>query len=70
MDNFISQSFDRTTGSKQIRKMWPESLHKYLPKEPEPVKRTRNPKDKEDLPTITAPSQLNTRLVNNLLEEK
>ena len=70
MDNFISQSFDRTTGSKQIRKMWPESLHKYLPKEPEPVKRTRNPKDKEDLPTITAPLQLNTRLVNNLLEEK
>lgn len=70
MDNFISQSFDRTTGSKQIRKMWPESLHKYLPKEPEPVKRTRNPKDKEDLPAITAPSQLKTRLVNNLLEEK
>ena len=70
MDNFISQSFDRTTGSKQIRKMWPESLHKYLPKEPEPVKRTRNPENKEDLPTITAPSQLKTRLVNNLLEEK
>ena len=70
MDNFISRTFDRTTGSKQIRQMWPESLHKYLPKEPEPVKRQRNSKDKEDLPTITAPSQLKTRLVNNLLEEK
>ena len=35
MDNFISRSFDRTTGSKQIRQMWPESLHKYLPKEPD-----------------------------------
>ena len=69
MDNFISITFDRTTGSKQIRQMWPESLHKYLPKEPEPVKRQRNSKDKEDLPTITAPSQLNTRLVNNLLEK-
>tara|TARA_Y100000310_G_scaffold338038_1_gene426633 strand:+ start:59 stop:619 length:561 start_codon:yes stop_codon:yes gene_type:complete len=70
MDNFISRTFDRTTGSKQIRQMWPESLHKYLPKEPDPVKRQRNSKDKEDLPTITAPLQLNTRLVNNLLEEK
>ena len=69
MDNFISRTFDRTTGSKQIRQMWPESLHKYLPKEPDPVKRQRNSKDKEDLPTITAPSQLNTRLVNNLLEK-
>ena len=70
MDMFISNTFDRTTGSKQIRQMWPESLHKYLPKEPDPIKRKRNSKDKDDLPTITAPSQLNTRLVNNLLEEK
>jgi len=69
MDIFISNTFEVTTGSKQIRKMWPESLHKYLPKEPDPVKRQRNSKDKEDLPTITAPSQLNTRLVNNLLEK-
>ena len=69
MDNFISRTFDRTTGSKQIRQMWPESLHKYLPYEPVPVKRQRNSKDKADLPIITAPSQLNTRLVNNLLEK-
>ena len=69
MDNFISRTFDRTTGSKQIRQMWPESLHKYLPKEPDSVKRQRNSKDKEDLPIITAPLQLNTRLVNNLLEK-
>ena len=69
MDNFISRTFDRTTGSKQIRQMWPESLHKYLPKEPEPVKRQRNSKGKVVLPTVTAPSQLKTRLVNNLLEK-
>ena len=55
--------------SKQIRKMWPESLHKYLPAEPVPVKRQRNSKGKVVLPTITAPSQLKTRLVNNLLEK-
>ena len=70
MDIFISDTFEITAGSKQIRLMWPESLHKYLPKEPDPARRKRNLKDKKDLPTITAPSQLNTRLVNNLLEEK
>ena len=67
MDNFISSSFERTTGSKQIREMWPESLHKYLPKEPERKKKEKV--SKEDLPIITAPSQLQTRLVNNLLEK-
>ena len=69
MDIFISDTFAATTGSKQIRKMWPESLHKYLPAEPVPVKRQRNSKGKVVLPTITAPSQLKTRLVNNLLEK-
>ena len=69
MDNFISRTFDRTTGSKQIRQMWPESLHKYLPTEPIPVKRQKNSQGKLVLPTITAPSQLKTRLVNNLLEK-
>ena len=69
MDIFISDTFEVTTGSKQIRRMWPESLHKYLPAEPVPVKRQRNSKGKVVLPTITAPSQLKTRLVNNLLEK-
>ena len=69
MDIYITDTFDITAGSKQLRLIWPESLHKYLPKEPDPVKRKRNLKDKKDLPTITAPSQLNTRLVNNLLEK-
>ena len=69
MDIFITNTFDTTAGSKQIRKMWPESLHKYLPTEPIPVKRQRNSKGKIVLPTITAPSQLKTRLVNNLLEK-
>jgi hypothetical protein len=69
MDIFISNTFDVTTGSKQIRRMWPESLHKYLPTEPVPVKRQKNSHGKLVLPTITAPSQLKTRLVNNLLEK-
>ena len=69
MEIFITDTFDVTTGSKQIRRMWPESLHKYLPTEPIPVKRQKNSKGKLVLPTVTAPSQLNTRLVNNLLEE-
>jgi len=69
MDIFISDTFDVTTGSKQIRRMWPESLHKYLPTEPIPVKRQKNSQGKLVLPTVTAPSQLKTRLVNNLLEK-
>ena len=69
MDIFISNTFDLTTGSKQIRRMWPESLHKYLPTEPVPVKRQKNSQGKLVLPTIAAPSQLKTRLVNNLLEK-
>jgi hypothetical protein len=69
MDAFIENTFDVTTGSKQIRRMWPESLHKYLPAEPVPVKRQKNSQGKLVLPTITAPSQLKTRLVNNLLEK-
>ena len=69
MNSFIENTFSVTTGSKQIRLMWPESLHKYLPAEPTPVKRERNSKGKFVLPTITAPSQLQTRLVNNLLEK-
>ena len=69
MDIFITNTFDISAGSKQIRKMWPESLHKYLPTEPIPVKRQKNSQGKLVLPTITAPSQLKTRLVNNLLEK-
>ena len=69
MDIFITDTFDVTTGSKQIRRMWPESLHKYLPAEPIPVKRQKNSQGKLVLPTIIAPSQLKTRLVNNLLEK-
>ena len=69
MNIFITDTFDVTTGSKQIRRMWPESLHKYLPTEPIPVKRQKNSQGKLVLPTVIAPSQLKTRLVNNLLEK-
>ena len=69
MNIFVEKTFSVTTGSKQIRLMWPESLHKYLPAEPIAVKREKNSKGKLVLPTVTAPSQLQTRLVNNLLEK-
>ena len=69
MRTFVENTFNVTTGSKQIRLMWPESLHKYLPTEPVLIKRQKNSKGKFVLPTITAPSQLQTRLVNNLLEK-
>ena len=31
MSNFIRESFRISTGSKKLRELWPESLHKYLP---------------------------------------
>ena len=68
--NYLVQTMDRETGSLQLRKTWPEYLHKYLP--PEPVKIPRKTKGKgtkkveEDKPAI--PDSFQTRLTENLLE--
>ena len=68
--DYLVDTTNLESGSLQLRKTWPEYLHKYLP--PEPVKISRKPKGKgtkkveEDKPTI--PDSFQTRLTENLLE--
>jgi len=69
MNAFLKQTFDKYNTDIQLRKVWPESLHKYLPA-PTP----KNPRVKKvpatpaSDPVIAIPAALNNRLVTNLLE--
>jgi len=66
---YLDQTTQMYTGSLQLRKVWPEALHKYLPAEP--TKKIRNaitgklikPAD----PVV--PDSLKTRMITNLLED-
>ena len=70
------QYLDRTTqmytGSLQLRKVWPEALHKYLPAEP--AKRERKIRNAVTgklvkNPDPVVPESLKTRMTTNLLED-
>ena len=70
------QYLDRTTqmytGSLQLRKVWPEALHKYLPAEPAKRERTiRNTVTGKLVknPDPVVPESLKTRMTTNLLED-
>ena len=65
LSRFLHQTTGNNKGSKQLRKIWPESLHKYLPAEPVKIPKNKTTETKID-PAI--PSSLNIRLTNNLLE--
>lgn len=60
MEEFIDTTTKQYSGSLQLRKVWPESLHKYLP--------TEATKSKTKIIKATAPDFLNARLTNNLIE--
>ena len=60
MKKYLDETTTKYSGSKQLRKIWPHTLHKYLPAEV--LKST--PKKIE----IEQPDFINTRLTNNLLE--
>lgn len=68
--DYLVQTMDRESGSLQLRKTWPEYLHKYLPPEPVKVPRktkgTGTKKVEEDKPVV--PDSFQTRLTENLLE--
>ena len=68
MSNYLADTTRRYKGSVQLRKIWPESLHKYLP--PEPIKITKSNKPKEKITTNDPeiPDHLTHRLTENLLE--
>ena len=62
---FIDDSTSKYTGSIQLRKVWPESLHKYLPAE----KHTdRSANKKATTPDPVAPTTIQNRMTTNLLE--
>lgn len=68
MEEFLNNTINRYSGSLQLRKVWPPSLHKYLPVE---VKRTRTPRTKKEKignPDPTVPSSIQSRMTSNLLE--
>jgi hypothetical protein len=67
MKEFLDTTTSQYSGSLQLRKVWPASLHKYLP--PEPTKNTTK-SIKASAPQFTSPTFLNTRLTNNLIEGK
>jgi hypothetical protein len=71
MTKYLDSTMARYTGSLQLRKVWPESLHKHLP--PEPVKTPRKYKKvgikKVEVADPAVPNSLNIRLTENLLEE-
>ena len=67
MSKYLTDTTTRYTGSLQLRKVWPETLHKYLPAEP--VKTPRQKREKIiSEPDPTVPTTLKTRLTTNLLE--
>ena len=74
MTEFLEDSMQRYSGSLQLRKVWPESLHRYLPAEkpkaPRLPKATKsNPNPKPDIDDVAqAPAHLTTRMTTNLLE--
>lgn len=66
MYTFLEQTTNKYSGSLQLRKIWPETLHHYLPKE---LARTKNGNSsKETAPVFITPTDLKTRLTTNLLE--
>jgi len=70
LNEYITDTFAKWSGTVQLRKIWPASLHKYLPAEPpKKPKALSIPKIKKETPEmVEAPATLNTRLTTNLLE--
>ena len=71
LEKFLHETTYKYSGSLQLRKIWPESLHQYLPPEPAKVPRAKRG-SKIPNPNIPAdpetPTFLKTRLTTNLLE--
>ena len=71
LEKFLHDTTYKYSGSLQLRKIWPESLHQYLPPEPTKVPRAKRG-SKIPNPNIPAdpetPTFLKTRLTTNLLE--
>jgi hypothetical protein len=65
MEQYLQETTQMYKGSLQLKKVWDESLHKYLP--PEPVKVKRNKAEEKIAPDT--PTFLKDRMTTNLLED-
>ena len=65
MAAYIDETTGKNKGSLQLKKVWPEVFHKYLPTEP--VRIPRKAKPKVENPDV--PDFLKVRLTTNLLED-
>lgn len=74
MREYIEETFGRWSGSLQLKKVWPATLHKFLPAEPIKTKapnKRKKPKaitEGAEIADAIIPGSLNTRLTTNLLE--
>ncbi len=69
LTEYLNETINKYSGTLQLRKVWPEYLHKYLPAEPPKVSRKKKvPKSIKADPAI--PDFIPTRLTTNLLEGK
>ena len=70
MEEYLKTSTKNHTGSLQLRKIWPESLHSYLPIEPVKLPKMRAEKKlKATKPAFSVPTVLKKRQTTNLLEK-
>lgn len=66
-DKYIDKSYEQCTSTTQLRKFWPQALHKYIP--PEPPRAARQKKELDTSATDDIADTLTQRLANNLLED-
>ena len=75
LERYLRTTTNNYSGTIQLRKIWPASLHKYLPAEPLKQDRPRKLSSKTTVKTdkgvvVTPPTFIKQRLATNLLEKK
>jgi hypothetical protein len=65
MEDYLRKTTGSNKGSLQLKKIWPEVFHKYLPAEPIRIPRKTKPK----VVNPDVPDFLKVRLTTNLLED-
>ena len=72
LNYFLSQTTRKYTGTLQLKKVWPEYLHKYLPSESvrqsRQFKKANIPKPIVNLSGVEMPEGIKERLLTNILE--
>lgn len=70
LENYLVETMAEFSGTLQLLKIWPDTLHKYLPPEPERESKPKSAKKKlVGLVPTAAPIDIKSRLTRNLLED-